>query len=148
MSMPANLLTSQKRPFLFKLLSLILLLMAAYGWLRFGQSIYQWQYLRELQVSPGPVYTLISGFLIGIGLTIALTAFWLRQTWAKRYVQISVGMAAIYWWFDFLAFTRNQAAFSNWPFRLLASLVMLAFVYSYLHLNSSHNQKGNHEKSE
>ncbi len=145
--MPANPLTPKKRPFLFKLLSVILLLLAAYGWLRFGQSIYQWQYLLELQVSPGPVYTLISGLLIGTGLTIALAAFWLRRAWAKRYVQISVGMAAIYWWFDYLVFTRNQAAFSNWPFRLLASLVVLGFVYSYLYLYSSPKRKGNNEKS-
>jgi len=133
--MPSKHISPKKRPFLFKLLSLILLLMATYGWLRFGQSIYQWQYLLELQVSPGPLYTLVSGLLIGIGMTIALVVFWLRLDWAKRYVQISVGAAVLYWWFDYLAFTRNQAAFSTWLFRLVASLVLLGFMYGYLYLS-------------
>lgn len=135
-----------KRPFLFKLLSLILLLMALYGWLRFGQSIYQWKFLLDFGVNPSPLYILVSGLLIGVVLTTALIAFWFQLKWSTRFVQVSVVLAALYWWLDYLLLTQNQAAFSNWPFRLAASLVVLGFIFSYLHLNHARNRKGQNEK--
>lgn len=146
--MPNPPVVVNKRPFLFKLLSLILLFMAAYGWLRFGQSIYQWQYLLEFGVQPAPLYILLSGLIIGIGLTIALVAYWFHFAWAQRYVQISAGAAALYWWLDYLLLTSNQTAFSNWVFRLAASIVVLGFIYGYLHLYYSPNRQGNNEKSQ
>lgn len=146
MSMPANSLAAKKRPFLFKLLSLILLMMALYGWLRFSQSIYQWQCLSDLGVYPTPLYILLSGLIIGSGMTVALASFWFHLAWSQRYVQISVGASALYWWLDYLLLTRNQAAFSNWMFRLAASIVVLGFIYGYVHLYYSRNRQGNNEK--
>lgn len=148
MSMPADLLKVKKRPFLFKLLSLILLSMALFGWLRFGQSIYQWQYLLELQIKPAPLYILLSGLLIGTSMTIGLIAFWFHLSWAQRFVQISVAAVTTLWWLDYLLLTRNQAAFINWAFRLLASLVVLGFIYGYLHLYNTPIRKGQDEKSD
>lgn len=123
-----------KRPFLFKLLSLLLLIFAVMGWLRFSQSIYQWQYLVAYKVNPGPLYTLISGLLIGISMSIALFAFWMRKPWSKQFLQITVAIIFTGWWLDYLILTRNSSAFTNWPFRLAGSLVVLGFIYGYLQM--------------
>lgn len=125
---------STKRPFLFKLLSLLLFIIALMGWLRFSQSIYQWQYLIMYQVNPGPLYTLLSGLLIGISMSIGLIAFWLRKLWSKKFLQISIAIIFIGWWLDYLILTRNPSAFTNWPFRLVGSVVVLGFIYGYLQI--------------
>ena len=125
---------STKRPFLFKLLSLLLFIFALMGWLRFSQSIYQWQYLVMYQVKPGPLYILISGLLIGISMSIGLIAFWLRKLWSKKFLQITIAIIFIGWWLDYLILTRNPAAFTNLPFRLVGSLVVLSFIYGYLQM--------------
>ncbi len=125
---------STKRPFLFKLLSLLLFIFALMGWLRFSQSIYQWQYLVMYQVKPGPIYTLISGLLIGISMSIGLIAFWLRKLWSKKYLQITIAIIFTGWWLDYLILTRNSTAFTNWPFRLVGSVVSLGFIYGYLQM--------------
>jgi hypothetical protein len=132
--MTEKLPVSTKRSFLFKLLSLLLLIFAVLGWLRFSQSIYQWYYLVAYQVKPGPLYTLISGLLIGISMSIGLVAFWMRKPWSKQYLQIAFAIIFTGWWLDYLILTRNPSAFTNWPFRLVGSLVVLGFIYGYLQM--------------
>lgn len=112
----------------------ILLLICAIGWMRFAQSIYQWQYLKLFNVSPPPAYSLASGLLVGLGMGIGLAAFWLRKRWSKRYLQVTLAAAGILWWLDFLLFTRNEAAFSNWPFRMVGTLVVFGFLFGYLQM--------------
>lgn len=130
--MTENKTVTLKRPFLFKLLSLILFIIALMGWLRFTQSFYQWQYLLAYQVQPGPVYSLISGLLIGVSMSIGLVAFWFRKKWSKKYLQIVIATICTGWWMDYLLLTKNSAALTNWPFRLVGTLVLLGFIYGYL----------------
>ena len=59
--MEENPKTIKKRPFLFKVLALTLLIISITGWLRFTQSLYQWQFLVEYKIQPGPLYIAISG---------------------------------------------------------------------------------------
>jgi hypothetical protein len=120
--------------------------MALAGWLRLLQSLYQWQYLREYQMQPGPIYTLVTGFLLGLGLSAGLIGFWLRKAWSRKYLQFSIALAAAWWWLDYLFFTKNTAAFSNWPFRAAATLVVLGFLYGCLHLLARKSTEGKNEK--
>jgi len=133
-------MTDARRPFLFKLFSFILLSMAVMGVLRFIQSIYQWQFLLNYQVKPGPLYSLISGLLIAVIMSFGLVGFWMRKEWSKTYLQFSIAITSIAWWLDYLLFTKNSAAFSNWPFRLLATTIVVGFLYGYLHISTQKRQ--------
>ncbi|MHB8135206.1 MAG: hypothetical protein ACYDH1_13405 [Anaerolineaceae bacterium] len=135
-------MSKNRRPFLFKLFSFILFSMAVMGGLRFFQSIYQWQYLLDYQVKPGPLYSLISGLLIAVIMSIGMVGFWLRKVWSKTYLHISIAIISIAWWLDYLLFTKNSAAFSNWPFRLLATTIVVGFLYGYLQISTQKNRLG------
>ena len=135
-------MSKNRRPFLFKLFSFILFSMAVMGGLRFFQSIYQWQYLLDYQVKPGPLYSMISGLLIAVIMSIGMVGFWLRKVWSKTYLQISIAIISIAWWLDYLLFTKNSAAFSNWPFRLLATMIVVGFLYGYLQISTQKNRLG------
>lgn len=121
-----------KRPFLFKVLALSLLMISLAGWMRLAQSIYQWQTLIAYNIKPGPIYTAISGGLVGLIAGSSAVIFWLRLPWAKIIVQISVVTLIGGWWLDYLLFTRNSTAFANLPFRIAATLIYLIFVFIYL----------------
>ena len=121
-----------KRPFLFKMLALSLLMISLAGWMRLIQSIYQWQTLVTYNIMPGPIYTAISGGLVGLIAITSTVIFWLRLSRAKIIVQISVAILISGWWLDYLLFTRNSTAFANLPFRIAVTLIYLVFVFIYL----------------
>jgi hypothetical protein len=122
----------KKRPFLFKVLAFSLLLISLTGWLRFTQSLYQWQFLVAYGIQPGPLYIAISGCIIGLTAGLGLVVFWLRIPWSKLYIQISLILLTIGWWSDYLLFTQNNNAFSNLPFRLVGNFIYLGFVFLYI----------------
>jgi len=132
--MTENLSISSKRSFFFKLFCLLLFIFAVFGWLRFSQSIFQWHYLVMYQVKPGPLFTLVSGLLIGVSMSIGMVAFWIRKPWSKKYLQITIALLFLGWWLDYLILTKNPTALINWPFRLIGSLVVIGFIYGYLQL--------------
>ena len=121
-----------KRPFLFKILALSLLMISLAGWMRLIQSIYQWQTLETYNIMPGPIYTAISGGLVGLIAGSSAVFLWLRLPGAKIIVQISVVTLVSGWWLDYLLFTHNSTAFANLPFRIAATLIYLVFVFIYL----------------
>ncbi len=130
-----------KRPFLLKLLTFSLALMAVMGWLRVYQSIYQWEILLRFGVHPGPWYSLISGVIIGLIATIAALAAWLQLPETRMVVQISVAILVVGWWLDYLIFSQNKIAFYNLPFRIVATLVYGGFVFGYFYLQKMKSQK-------
>lgn len=132
----------KKRPFLLKLIILSLAIIAAMGWLRVYQSIYQWETLLRFGVQPGPWYSLISGAVIGVVSTIAALSTWLRFAWSQKYVQISIVILAAGWWLDYLIFSRSSIAFYNLPFRILATSIYLGFVFGYFYLTKNKLPKG------
>jgi hypothetical protein len=124
--------TAPKRPFLFKKLALSLFMISLAGWMRLIQSIYQWQTLVTYNIMPGPIYTAISGGLVGLIAGSSAVILWLRLSPAKIIVQISVLTLIFGWWSDYLLFTRNSTAFANLPFRIAVTLIYLVFVFIYL----------------
>ena len=121
-----------KRPFLFKILALSMLMISLAGWMRLIQSIYQWQTLKTYNIMPGPTYTAISGGLVGLIAGASAVILWLRLPQAKIIVRISVVTLLSGWWLDYLLFTRNSTAFANLPFRIAVTLIYLLFVFIYL----------------
>ena len=118
--------------FYFKMLALSLLMISLAGWMRLIQSIYQWQTLVTYNIMPGPIYTAISGGLVGLIAGTSAVILWLRLPRAKIIVRISVLTLISGWWSDYLLFTRNSTAFANLPFRIAVTLIYLVFVFIYL----------------
>jgi type III secretory pathway component EscS len=123
--------TPPKRPFLFKLLVLSLLIISLIGWMRFIQSLYQWSYLVDFNIQPGPVYTAITGIVIGLSAGIAAVILWLRLPGAIKFVQITIVLLTAGWWLDYVLFTHTGDAFTNLPFRVTTNGLYLAFVFLY-----------------
>lgn len=132
----------QKRPFLLKLIILSLAIIAVLGWLRVYQSIYQWEFLIAYAVKPGPWYSLLSGASIGILGTIAVVSTWLRLNWSPAYVQVSLMFLMVGWWLDYLIFSQSSVAFYNLPFRIIATIIYLGFVFGYFYLTKNKLPKG------
>lgn len=124
--------TAPKRPFFFKLLTLSLLIISLAGWMRLSQSIYQWQTLVEFNIKPGPLYTVITGGVIGLIAGTSAVVLWLRLPRAKIIVQISLAILISGWWLDYLLFTRSSLAFANLPFRVAVTAIYLIFAFFYL----------------
>lgn len=120
------------RPFLFKLFFASLILIAITGWLRLYQSIYQWDWLLRYEITPGPLYTAIYGFIIGVAGLLNAIFFWLKVRFVKKFTLINILFVFGWWWFDYLVFSKTALAFTDLPFRLLLTLTYLSFVFGYL----------------
>ncbi len=120
------------RPFLFKLLAASLVLISISGWLRLYQSVYQWEWLLRYEIQPGPAYTAVYGFGIGVSALVNAVFFWQKHPLAKRFTQLNIAFIISWWWFDYLVFSKTALAFTNFPFRILLTLIYLSFVYLYL----------------
>lgn len=131
----------KKRPFLLKLIIFSLALIAIMGWLRVYQSIYQWEFLVEYAIKPGPWYSLITGALVGILASIAVVSAWFQWDWSGKFVQISLLVITIGWWLDYLIFSRSSIAFYNLPFRIVATVIYLGFVFGYYYLKKIGGEK-------
>lgn len=131
----------KKRPFLLKLIIFSLALIAIMGWLRVYQSIYQWEFLVEYAIKPGPWYSLITGALVGILASIAVVSAWFQWDWSSKFVQISLLVITIGWWLDYLIFSRSSIAFYNLPFRIVATVIYLGFVFGYYYLKKIGGEK-------
>ena len=138
--------TKKKRPLLLKIIIVTLSIIAVSGWLRAYQSIYQWQTLLEFNIQPGPWYSLITGVLIGLVASIGVVVTWLRLVWSTSYVKISLVVLTLGWWLDYLLFTQNQTSFYNLTFRIFDSVLYLAFVFGYFHLQKKKQEGSHHEK--
>ncbi|HZK62260.1 MAG TPA: hypothetical protein VFC41_09285 [Anaerovoracaceae bacterium] len=124
--------SAPKRPFFFKMLVLSLLIISLAGWMRLIQSIYQWQNLVAYNIKPGPLYTTISGLIIGLIASTSAVVLWLRLSRAKIIVQITVVTLISGWWLDYLLFTHSSTAFANLPFHIAVTVIYLVFVFIYL----------------
>ena len=134
--------TKKKRPFLLKLITYSLVIIAVIGWLRFYQSIFQWETLLRFGVQPGPWYSLVSGGLIGIAAGIGAVSSWFQLRWSRDYVRVSLAVLTLGWWMDYLIFSQSSIAFYNLPFRILGNAIYLCFVYGYYYLTAGKQLKG------
>ena len=117
----------RKRPFWLKVLAFGWLCAAAYGWIRFYSSIEQWQWLKYLELVPGPLYFLISGALIGVLGILIIYALWFKKDWAARLILVTSLVLALWFWLDQIIFTVSETARANWPFLLVATILALLY---------------------
>jgi hypothetical protein len=113
-------------------LAVIFLLLAAAGWLRFQQSIANWDLLVSWGTWPGPLYMAISGAAWGMAGLPAAWGLWLGRNWAVRLVWIAAGFYPLTFWLDRLFFARGPEARTGWSFWLGVTVLWLGFVWVVL----------------
>lgn len=114
------------QPFGVTLLAVLVLSLSALNLVRFGSAIAQWNILEKFAPRPGALYILLTGLLwslIGFPLFLGL---WRGKTWARQAILPTMAFYAVFYWFDRLYF-QNRATPNNWPFALIATIVLLIF---------------------
>jgi len=110
-----------------RLLILALLVMAWTGFTRLLQSILNWSWLIDLEITPGPLYLAIYGALQGCLALISAVGLWSGKSWAYPFSRAAVILLFLMYWLERILFTRSTSGWTNLPFSIAASLVLLAF---------------------
>ena len=124
---------------------LILLYLSIAGWSRMVLALGTRSLLEQVGAAPDPVSFAAGGALWGIlGLAGAILLFVRRPAarWALFGLELFL---ALTYWLDRLVFTRSAAALANWPFALLATILLLLFSGSLL--NSLHRWEADHVRN-
>ena len=108
-----------------KLLILLLLVIAWMGWTRMVQSILNWSWLVDLEITPGPLYLAIYGALQGCLALISAAGLWSGKSWAYPFSRTAVMLLFLMYWLERILFTRSPTGWTNLPFSIAASLVLL-----------------------
>lgn len=120
-------LTSEPRQIRLIFMCAVFLLLSAAGWLRFEQTLVQWNTLQQAGVRPGPVYLAVSGLLWGAGGVLCAVALWLGWRGARQIGMWGVVLFLVSYWANRLFFTQSSSAQANWAFALVFS-VFCAFI--------------------
>lgn len=100
------------------LLGLGFLYLSILGWSRLRQGIVAWDLLREVGITPGPLYLVLGGLAWGVlGLAGAVFVL-LRRPWSGRAAFAAALAFALSYWLDFLILTSAAEMMVNWPFAL------------------------------
>lgn len=108
------------------LLMWLVLGFTAWNAVRFATS-FAWRDTLEMYAPhPGPVYIGASGALWVVTGSFVLWSFWCGKRWTRPALLIASGVYAAWSWADRL-FVQTQMR-ANWPFALLATIILLTFV--------------------
>lgn len=131
--MNASAKSHSKRPLWLKLLALGLLILSMLGWMRFFESLVNWQEFIHAGMQPGPWYTAASGLAIGLLALTASIGIWLQARWAPAITRMITILWLAWMAFDRLFVAASPNALSNWPFLACVSILILAGVFFSLH---------------
>jgi len=109
-----------------------LLILSLGGWLRLALAISNQAWLEQFGVAPGVAYIAVTGGLVGAAAALAFWALAAGYRWAPAATRIIVTVLALGYWADRLLFTQSSAAWANWPFMLVLTLVCLGCTFLVL----------------
>lgn len=102
---------------------------ALYGWIRFGQSVANYNLYESFGVQPGTWYLIVNGILTGLVYTLA--GIFVLSSPKKKKTQITVlllsGLAIF--WIDRIFIARSIEAQTALPFSLVSSAGLTFLVY-------------------
>jgi hypothetical protein len=117
-----------------KLSTVQLFLLAGYGlfslngWLRMIGSITHWDLLVLSNLSPGPVYLLLSGFLWGVVGLAALAWIARRRPYFRLVGLAAAGIFILTYWVDRLVVRNPETSLPNVLFAVLFTLLAVVYV--------------------
>ena len=111
---------------------MVLLYVSFAGWSRLVLALGNRMLLEQVGVSPGPAYLAAGGGLWGLFGLAAAGLLYNQRPMARWFLFGLELFLALTYWHDRLVFTRSAAALANWPFALLATILLLLFSGSLL----------------
>jgi len=118
-----------KRSLSLKFLTVVMLLISLFGWLRLQQAISNWDFLQQLGIHPGPLYLALGGILWGVlGLSAAFS-LWYCLSWSVIFTEASALVFAASYWLNRLAFDRTAASQTNAYFAI--GLTIAGLIYTF-----------------
>jgi hypothetical protein len=118
---------TRHRPARVTLLALLTLIVAGFGGIRLGESIFFWKTL--IEYGTHPLYTAISGaFWLGGGLLL-VWGLWRGRPWAWRATVVATMAYPAWFWLDRVLLQRPHM---NDEFTLISTAVLLLIVLSIL----------------
>ena len=116
----------KKRPFGVTLLLWMVLILSAWGVVRFFAALRWWGVLNEFETSLSPLYLSITGAGWGVAGGVLLSGILLRKNWTLPAVIASILIWLIEYWVERIFFQSSRA---NLPFALTCSILVIAITW-------------------
>ena len=142
-----------KRPFGVTLLQWLVLILSAWGAIRFLAALRWWEVLIEFDARPGPLYLAITGTAWAVAGIILFWGFASRKSWSQSAVLSAFAGWQIEIWIERVSF---QSPAQNLPFALavscfLAGVIIVTTLHRstryYLTKSEEHEQPDKHPKT-
>ena len=121
-----------------RLLIFAMLVIAWTGFTRMVQSILNWSWLIDLEITPGPLYLAISGALQGCIALVSAVGLWFGKSWAYPTSRAAVILLFLMYWLERILFTRSASGWTNLPFSIVVSLILLTYALLVLSKKPGH----------
>jgi len=115
-----------KRPFGVTLLLWMVLILSAWGAMRFFAALRAWDVLYEFDASLSPLYLSITGAGWSAAGSVLLYGFWRGKSWTRPAIVASVLLWLIEYWLERLLFQPPRA---NLPFAIACSILLIVVVW-------------------
>jgi len=122
-------LSRQKRPFGVTILTLGVLTVTLFFWVRFYQAIRIEAFIASLSPSVSPAYLMLTGLIFGLAGIPVVLGLWFGRAWAPRAVYGLAAALAAYYWLDFAFFVVSEAGRGSWPLAAATTALGLAWVW-------------------
>ncbi len=116
----------QKRPFGVTLLLWMVLILSAWGAVRFFAALRWWDVLYEFESSLSPLYLSITGAVWGMAGGVLFSSILRRKKWTLPAVIASFLIWLIEYWVERLAFQTSRA---NLPFAMMCSILLITIAW-------------------
>ena len=113
----------EKRPFGVTLLLWMVLMVSAWGVVRFAAALRWWNVLNEFEAGLSPLYLSITGAGWGAAGGVLLSGILLKKKWSSPAFVTSMFVWLIEYWTERVFF---QASRANLPFALTGSILVIA----------------------
>jgi len=129
--------TSNNRPALITMLSILFALGSLFSLLKFSQALLQWNNLKNLPLSISPAYLAIDGLVWwATGLVLSL-ALWRGKGWSRPAVMIFSIVYSLEFWVDKIWIAEPEGLAQRWPINLLLTIIGLGMILLVLSLKST-----------
>jgi len=129
--------TSNNRPALITLLSILFALGSLFSFIKFSQTLLQWNNLKNLPLSISPAYLAIDGLVWwATGLVLSL-ALWRGKGWSRPAVMILSMVYSLVFWADKIWIAEPEGLAQRWPINLLLTIIGLGMIILVLNLKST-----------
>ena len=121
-----------KRPFVVTLLSLLVLLLAAWNIFQVWSAIQQYDFMRSLGLATEAQILIVSGATWAVGFGLAAWGLWRMRSWGRAWMLIAIAAYQAEQWIMRLSLMRSSDEVIRRPADVFLSLLSIAVVWGFL----------------